>query len=399
MCHQIQTYYYVGLGYKVVQHVNLTLIVLRTRPSPRQRGNLQRNRRRRKTNVLLPAGKGPDKKEEKPEGKVKAKPKAPKAKAKSKPKAKVKAASSAKKAPTPKKSPKKPASKEDLKEEQVAQKGDDGNGKASPTIKRPAAKTLPEGEGKCRKAGKSPGGSLSCVSKLFSCCRPSGILAVFFRMRSKGQRGATVCNSPLPSATVCNRSREGCMAVPMVSSAKGVTFGGSKRRIASFRVAGPHLIFHTLHSTLYTLTLRSTFYTPHFTLHTPHPTFYNLHYTLHTLHLTFHTSHSTRYTLHFTLHTLHPTTLYTPHATLHTLHSTHYTPHFTLFFTLHTPHSALFTPHSTLHIYPHSTLYILHSTLHTLYSTRHTLHFTLYTPHFTLYTPHFTLHALHFTLC
>ena len=28
------------------------------------------------------------------------------------------------------------------------------------------------------------------------------------------------------------------MAMPMVSSAKGVTFGGSKRRVASFRVAG-----------------------------------------------------------------------------------------------------------------------------------------------------------------
>ena len=28
------------------------------------------------------------------------------------------------------------------------------------------------------------------------------------------------------------------MAVPMISSAKGVTFGGFQRRVASFRVAG-----------------------------------------------------------------------------------------------------------------------------------------------------------------
>ena len=39
-------------------------------------------------------------------------------------------------------------------------------------------------------------------------------------------------------ATVRGWSREGCMAVPMVSSAKVVTFGGSTCRIASFRVAG-----------------------------------------------------------------------------------------------------------------------------------------------------------------
>ena len=39
-------------------------------------------------------------------------------------------------------------------------------------------------------------------------------------------------------ATVRNRLHEGRMAVPMGSSAKGVTFGGFKRRVASFRVAG-----------------------------------------------------------------------------------------------------------------------------------------------------------------
>ena len=74
----------------------------------------------------------------------------------------------------------------------------------------------------------------------------------FSRMRSKGSRfslGVGVegvfarrCvydrNRPQPFATVRNSPREGCMAVPMVSSAKGVTFGGCAYRVASFRVAG-----------------------------------------------------------------------------------------------------------------------------------------------------------------
>ena len=41
-----------------------------------------------------------------------------------------------------------------------------------------------------------------------------------------------------PSATVCNRSRDCYVAVPMVSSAEGVIFGCFKRLVASFRVAG-----------------------------------------------------------------------------------------------------------------------------------------------------------------
>ena len=49
---------------------------------------------------------------------------------------------------------------------------------------------------------------------------------------------ATVRNRPQPSATVRNRSREGRVAVPTVSSAKRVTFGCFQRRVASFRVAG-----------------------------------------------------------------------------------------------------------------------------------------------------------------
>ena len=43
---------------------------------------------------------------------------------------------------------------------------------------------------------------------------------------------------PQPSATVRNRSREGRMAVPMVSSAEVVIFGVFKLLVASFRVAG-----------------------------------------------------------------------------------------------------------------------------------------------------------------
>ena len=67
-------------------------------------------------------------------------------------------------------------------------------------------------------------------------------------MRSKGSRftlgawGLRVCSLDVaqPFATVRNRSRlrEPRMGVPMVSSAKGVIFGGLKRRVASFRVAG-----------------------------------------------------------------------------------------------------------------------------------------------------------------
>ena len=41
-----------------------------------------------------------------------------------------------------------------------------------------------------------------------------------------------------PSATVRSRPRDCYMAVPIVSSAEGVLFGGFKRLVASFRVAG-----------------------------------------------------------------------------------------------------------------------------------------------------------------
>ena len=213
------------------------------------------------------------------------------------------------------------------------------------------------------------------------------------------------------------------MAVPMVSSAKGVTFGAFQRRIASFRVAGvalcdistsfmtcqasfcvagtillPHVqslrcIFRDRSSTLETsdviLRGRPTTFdvsccvyfanrivraaqrgdTHHSTLYTLHSTFYTQHFTLYTLQSQFNTSHSTLYTPHFQL--------YTRHSTLSTLHSTP----FTLHFTLHTP-LTLYTPPSTLYT-PPSTLYTPHFTLHTP-------NFTLCTPHFIPYTPHFT---------
>ena len=65
---------------------------------------------------------------------------------------------------------------------------------------------------------------------------------MFSRMRSKGSRftlgvwGLRVCSQP--SAAVLNRPHEVAMAVPMASSAKGVTSGGPKCRLASFCVAG-----------------------------------------------------------------------------------------------------------------------------------------------------------------
>ena len=65
-------------------------------------------------------------------------------------------------------------------------------------------------------------------------------------MRSKGSRftlgvwGLRVCSLDVaePSATVRNRPYEVRMAVPMGSSAGVVIFGGFRRVVASFRVAG-----------------------------------------------------------------------------------------------------------------------------------------------------------------
>ena len=49
---------------------------------------------------------------------------------------------------------------------------------------------------------------------------------------------ATVRNRSQPSATARNRSRDPRMAVPMGSSAEVVIFGGFRRVVALFRVAG-----------------------------------------------------------------------------------------------------------------------------------------------------------------
>ena len=57
-------------------------------------------------------------------------------------------------------------------------------------------------------------------------------------LRLRSQPFATVRNRSQPSATVRNSSREGRMAVPIGSSAKGVTFEAFQCCVASFRVAG-----------------------------------------------------------------------------------------------------------------------------------------------------------------
>ena len=56
--------------------------------------------------------------------------------------------------------------------------------------------------------------------------------------RNRPQPSATVRNRSQPFATVRNRPREDHIAVPMGSSAGGVLFGGFRRVVASFRVAG-----------------------------------------------------------------------------------------------------------------------------------------------------------------
>ena len=71
-------------------------------------------------------------------------------------------------------------------------------------------------------------------------------IIVFSRMRSKGSRftlgvwGLRVCSLDVAFvvATVRNCSRDPRMAVPMGSFAEVVLFGGFRRLVASFRVAG-----------------------------------------------------------------------------------------------------------------------------------------------------------------
>ena len=97
---------------------------------------------------------------------------------------------------------------------------------------------------------------------------------------------------PQPSASVDNRRQpsasardEVAMAVPMASSAKVVTFGGFKRRIASFHVAGVVLCdiltcvimcrkVFCVAGALHTFPLHFALDTPHSTHYTPHSTLY-----------------------------------------------------------------------------------------------------------------------------
>ena len=78
-----------------------------------------------------------------------------------------------------------------------------------------------------------------CVARVpVSLWGSGGCGCVRSTLRLRSQPFATVRNRSQLFATVHNRPLEGRMAVPMVSSAKGVIFGGFKRRVASFRVAG-----------------------------------------------------------------------------------------------------------------------------------------------------------------
>ena len=97
-------------------------------------------------------------------------------------------------------------------------------------------------------------GWIFCVQRLTKDTkRETGFEDPISRMCSKGSRftlgvwGLRVCsldvaqtirNRSQPFSTVRNRPRDGHMAVPMVSSAEGVVFGGFICAVASFRVAG-----------------------------------------------------------------------------------------------------------------------------------------------------------------
>ena len=70
---------------------------------------------------------------------------------------------------------------------------------------------------------------------------PECVARVPVSLRGSGDWGC-VCSMlhlrSQPSTIVRNRPREGHVAVPMVSSAEGIAFGGFKRLVASFRAAG-----------------------------------------------------------------------------------------------------------------------------------------------------------------
>ena len=209
-----------------------------------------------------------------------------------------------------------------------------------------------------------------------------GVWGLWARSLDVAFASATVRNRPQPSATVRNRSCEVPMAVPMGSAAKAVNFGGFKRCVTSFRVAGVALCdiptFFITCRKLFLCDRRNTFGSfseddsalwrlpCHFAWQAQH---------LVQIRRVWNTILRGRRSIWDTLHS----TLYTSPSTLYTAHSTLYT----LYFRLDTPRSTIYTPHCTLH---------------TLHFTRDTPHSTLYTPHFTLHTLHSILYTLHFTL-
>ena len=70
---------------------------------------------------------------------------------------------------------------------------------------------------------------------------PECVARVPVSLRGSGDWGcvrSTLHLRSQPSTVVRNRPREGHMAVPMVSSAEGIAFGGFKRLVASFCAAG-----------------------------------------------------------------------------------------------------------------------------------------------------------------
>ena len=94
----------------------------------------------------------------------------------------------------------------------------------------------------------------SCTWCALSCSlKKRTVVIVFSRMRSKGSRfalevwGLRVCSLELrlcsqPFATVRNRSHEGRMAVPVVSSAEGVIFGGFNVALLRFAWQAWHFV-------------------------------------------------------------------------------------------------------------------------------------------------------------
>ena len=153
-----------------------------------------------------------------------------------------------------------------------------------------------------------------------------GVWGLWARSLDVAFASATVRNRPQPSATVRNRSCEVPMAVPMGSAAKAVNFGGFKRCVTSFHVAGVALcdiptFFITCRKS-FLCDRRNTFGSRRWlsTLETSmsfrvagaafgaDPSCVEYHFAWQAQYL----GHSTLYTLHFPLHTL--------HCTLHTLH-------------------------------------------------------------------------------